>query len=261
MEAFIFLTVLGMPFLIVVAVILLISIRQVNQYERGIKFMLGKYISTKDPGWRIVLPIIQSMTKVDIRTKTVDVPEQEAITKDNIPVGINAVIYYRVTHAEKAVLEVENFYYAISQLAQVTMRNAIGKITLDELLKNREDISQDIQTIVDQATDPWGIRVSNLDLKDVIIPQDLKRTIAKEAEAERERRAVIIKAEGEVMSAENMAKAAKMLAESPGALHLRTLQSVNDLSSDQSNTTIWMLPVEVLRAMEAVKDYMNSKKS
>lgn len=260
MEAFIFLTVLGMPFIIVLVVILLISIRQVNQYERGIKFMLGKYIGTKDPGWRIVLPVIQSMTKVDIRTKTVDVPEQEAITKDNIPVGINAVIYYKVTHAEKAILEVENFYYAISQLAQVTMRNAIGQVTLDELLKNRESISQDIQVIVDQATDPWGIRVSNLDLKDIIIPQDLKRTIAKEAEAERERRAVIIKAEGEVMSAENMTKAARMLSEAPGALHLRTLQSVNDLSSDQSNTTIWMLPVEVLRALESIKELADSKK-
>jgi regulator of protease activity HflC (stomatin/prohibitin superfamily) len=250
---------IGTPLVIGIIIVLLASIRQVNQYERGVMFTLGKYTGTKDPGWRLVVPIFQSMKKVDIRTKTVDVPEQEAITKDNIPVGINAVIYYRITNSDKAVLEVENFYYAISQLAQVTMRNAIGKVTLDELLKNRDKVSADIQKIVDIATDPWGIKVENLDLKDIVIPQDLKRTIAKEAEAERERRAVIIRAEGEVMAAENMTKAAKMLASAEGALHLRTLQSVNDLSSDQSNTTIWMLPIEVLRAVEAFEKHLEKK--
>lgn len=243
----------------IVLFIILISIRQVDQYERGVKFMIGKYIGTKDPGWRLVIPVIQSMRKVDIRTKTVDVPEQETITKDNIPVGINAVIYYKITSAEKAVLEVENFYYAISQLAQVTMRNAIGEVTLDELLRNREEISQKIQEEVDKLTDPWGIKVENLNVKDILIPQDLKRTISKEAEAERERRAVVIKAEGEVMAAENMKKAAHMLSEAPGALHLRTLQSVNDLSSDQSNTTIWMIPIEVLRALDKVTKSMGGK--
>lgn len=241
-----------MPFIIFVVVILLASIRQVNQYERGVMFLLGRYTTTKNPGWRLVIPIIQSMKKVDIRTKTVDVPEQEAITKDNIPVGINAVIYYRITGAEKAVLEVENFYYAISQLAQVTMRNSVGKVTLDDLLKNREEVSTGIQEAVDHATDPWGIKVENLDLKDIIIPQDLKRTIAKEAEAEREKRAVIINSQGELAASENIMKAATMLAQSPGALHLRTLQAINDLSSDQSNTTIWMVPVEALRAMEGL---------
>mgnify|MGYP001270316542 CR=1 FL=1 len=240
------------PLLIFIVVVLLSSIRQVNQYERGVMFVLGKYTTTKNPGWRLVIPIVQSMKKVDIRTKTVDVPEQEAITKDNIPVGINAVIYYRITSSEKAVLEVENFYYAISQLAQVTMRNAVGKVTLDDLLKNRDEVSQGIQEAVDAATDPWGIKVENLDLKDIIIPQDLKRTIAKEAEAEREKRAVIISSEGELAASENVMKAATMLAKSPGALHLRTLQAINDLSSDQSNTTIWMVPVEGLRALEAV---------
>jgi regulator of protease activity HflC (stomatin/prohibitin superfamily) len=244
----------------IVLVIVFISIRQVEQYERGVKFMLGKYIGTKDPGWRIVLPVIQTMRKVDIRTKTVDVPEQETITKDNIPVGINAVIYYKITSADKAVLEVENFYYAISQLAQVTMRNAIGEVTLDELLRNREEISQRIQEEVDKLTDPWGIKVENLNVKDILIPQDLKRTISKEAEAERERRAVVIKAEGEVMAAENMQKAARMLSEAPGALHLRTLQSVNDLSSDQSNTTIWMIPIEVLRALDKVTKVLGGVK-
>jgi regulator of protease activity HflC (stomatin/prohibitin superfamily) len=253
-EDSILLTLFGMgPLAVIIIFILLISIRQVNQYERGVKFMLGKFIGVKNPGWRLIIPIFQSMTKVDIRTKTVDVPEQEAITKDNIPVGINAVIYYRIMSSDKAILEVENFYYAISQLAQVTMRNAIGKVTLDELLKNRDQVSADIQKVVDEATDPWGIKVENLDLKDIVIPQDLKRTIAKEAEAERERRAVIIRAEGEVMAAANMTKAAKMLSEAEGALHLRTLQSVNDLSSDQSNTTVWMLPIEILRAVESIR--------
>lgn len=242
---------------VVVFFLLMSSIRQVNQYERGIMFLFGRYTSTKDPGWRIVLPIIQSMTKVDIRTKTVDVPEQEAITKDNIPVGINAVIYYKIIHAERAILDVENFYYAIMQLAQVTMRNMVGQYTLDEILKNREEVSTKIQEIVDKATEPWGIQVVNLDLKDIVIPADLKRTIAKAAEAERERRAVIIQAEGEVMAAENVTKAAKMLSEAPGALHLRTLQSINDLSSDQSNTTVWMVPVETLHALEGFAGAMH----
>ncbi len=252
-EVSIIFTLFGMPLLFFIVVLLLASIRQVNQYERGIMLSFGKYTGTKGPGWRIVIPVFQSMQKVDIRTKTVDVPEQEAITKDNIPIGINAVIYYKIISSEKAILEVENFYYAISQLAQVTMRNAIGQVTLDELLKNREHVSQGIQEVVDKATDPWGIKVENLDLKDITIPQDLKRTIAKEAEAERERRAVIISSEGEVMAASNLVKAADMLSASAGALHLRTLQSINDISSDQSNTTIWMMPIEVLKALEGFK--------
>lgn len=240
------------PALIVTGFIILISIRQINQYERGVKFMLGKYIGTKDPGWRIVFPIIQSMGKVDIRVKAVDVPDQEAITKDNISVKINAVIYYKVSDAAKAVIEVENFRFAVSQLAQTTMRNASGEISLDELLANRDQISNRIQTIVDKASDPWGIKVINVELKDITLPEEMKRTIAKQAEAERERRAVIIKAEGEVAAAENMAKAAHTLAASPGALHLRTLQSINDLSSDQSNTVIFAMPLEVLRAFEGI---------
>jgi regulator of protease activity HflC (stomatin/prohibitin superfamily) len=198
------------------------------------------------------------MSKVDIRIKAVDVPEQEAITKDNIPLGINAVIYYNITHAEKAVLEVENFYYAIMQLAQVTMRNMVGQYTLDEILKNREEVSTQIQEQVDKATETWGIQVVNLDLKDIIIPENLKRTIAKAAEAERERKAVVIAAEGEVMAAENVSKAARMLAEAPGALHLRTLQTINDLSSDQSNTVVWMVPVEALKALEGIAKVGNA---
>ena len=241
-----------LPLLIIVLLLVAVSIRQVNQYQRGVKFMLGRYVSTAEPGWRIIWPVIQSMTKVDIRVKAVDVPDQESITKDNISVKINAVIYYKVADAAKAVIEVEDFRYAISQLAQTTMRNATGEVSLDELLANRDEISSRIQIVVDKASDPWGIKVLNVELKDITLPEEMKRTIGKQAEAERERRAVIIKAEGEVIAAENLSKAANMLSQAPGALHLRTLQSINDISSDQSNTVVFAVPVEVLRAIEGV---------
>lgn len=233
-----------------VVFILVLILRQVNQYERGVFFTIGKYTGIKEPGWRIVIPIFQSMRKVDMRTKAVDVPEQKAITKDNIAVGVNAVIYYKVSDAAKAILEVEDFIYAMSQLAQTTMRNAVGEVELDELLSSRDKISERIRNVVDEASDPWGIKVSNVELKDISLPQDMERTIAKQAEAEREKRAVIIRAEGEVVAAENMAKAANTLAGSQGALHLRTLQSINDISSDQSNTIVFAVPLEVLRALE-----------
>lgn len=235
------------------------SIREVKQYERGVKFTFGKFSSLCQPGWRIILPIFQKMTKVDVRVKAVDVPDQEAITEDNISVTINAVIYYKVSDAAKAIIEVENFYYAISQLAQTTMRNAVGEVTLDILLKKRDEIAEKIQTTVDKATDPWGIKVEAVELKDVVLPQDLKRTMAKVAEADREKKAVIVKAEGEVIASSNLSKAAKTLAEAPGALHLRTLQSVNDLSSDQSNTTVWMMPLEILRAVEKIGNHFEKK--
>jgi len=243
--------------LIIVAAIIFISIKQINEYQRGVMYTFGKYTGTKMPGWRLVIPVFQNMIKVDIRTKAVDVPNQDAITKDNVSIQINAVIYYKIKEADKSINAVENYYYAVSQLAQTTMRNAVGEVTLDELLKNRDAIANRIETIVDKASDPWGIEVDTVELKDILLPADLKRTIAKEAEAERERRAVIIKAEGEVMAAANMTKAARMLSEAPGALHLRTLQSINDISSDQSNTTIWMLPLEVLRALEGMAERLN----
>lgn len=238
-------------------VVLLISIRQVNQYERGVKFMLGKFTKIAEPGWRLVLPIIQSMQKVDIRVRALDVPDQESLTKDNIPIRINAVIYFRVVDASRAVLAVENFLYATSQLAQTTMRNAVGEVTLDHLLSNKEEISNRIQQIVDKMTDEWGIDVQNVELKDIILPESLKRVIARAAEAEREKKAVIIASEGEVASAENLAKAAAMLAEAPGALHLRTLASINDISQSPSNTTVWMVPLEVLRAVEGLKEKLS----
>ncbi|OGZ63965.1 MAG: hypothetical protein A2812_02175 [Candidatus Staskawiczbacteria bacterium RIFCSPHIGHO2_01_FULL_36_16] len=234
----------------IVILIILASIKQINQYEKGIRFTLGKYTGLMNPGWRLVFPIVQSYQKVDLRVKAVDVPNQEAITKDNISVGVNAVIYYKVANADKAILEVENYFYAISQLAQTTMRNVVGQVDLDELLSARDRVSENIRNIIDIATDPWGIKVSNVELKDIALPEEMKRVIGKQAEAEREKRAIIIKAEGEVMAANNMAKAAETLASAKGALHLRTLQSINDISSDQSNTIVFAVPLEVLRAFE-----------
>ena len=238
---------------------MLSSIRQINEYERGILFSFGKFKKILEPGWNIVLPIIHSFKKVDIRTKAVDVPEQETITKDNVSIKINAVIYYKVFDAGKAICEVENFYYAVSQLAQHTMRNIVGSVTLDELLSEREKISAEICAVIDKATDSWGIKVENVELKDVALPEEMKRVIAKAAEAEREKLAVITKAAGEVEAAENLAQAARTMAEAPGALHLRTLSTLNDLSSDQSNTVIFAIPVEVLRAVEGIADVSKNK--
>ena len=205
-----------------------------------------------NPGWNLVLPIFESYKKVDIRTKAVDVPEQDAITKDNVSIRINAVIYYKIFDASKSILEVENFYYAVSQLAQTTMRNIVGSVTLDELLSERETISTKICEVIDEATDPWGIKVENVELKDISLTDEMKRVIARAAEAEREKQAVITKSIGEKEAAENLADAARKLAESPGALHLRTLETINDVSSDQSNTIFFPIPMDVL---EAVKGY------
>jgi regulator of protease activity HflC (stomatin/prohibitin superfamily) len=206
------------------------------------------------PGLKLLFWPFQTMKKVDIRVKAVDVPDQEAITQDNISARINAVIYYRVTDAAKSIIEVENFRYAISQLAQTTMRNIVGELSLDELLSQREQASSKIKEIVDSLTDPWGIKVDNVELKDITLPPEMKRTMAKQAEAERERRSVVIKAQGEIEAAENLTNAAQMLSSTPGALHLRTLTTLNDLSSDQSNTVIFALPLEVLRAFERISE-------
>lgn len=239
-----------------ILVLILLCIRQIDQYERGVVFTMGKFSRIWAPGWHVIIPIFQSLQKVDIRVKAVDVPDQEAITKDNIPVRINAVIYYRISDAAKAIIEVENFFNAVSQMAQTTMRNAVGEVKLDELLSNKQSVSVSIQKTVDRVSDAWGVDVQSVELKDIILPENLKRTIAKVAEADRERQAVIIASEGEMAAAANVAKAAETLAKSPGALHLRTLQSINDISSDQSNTTVWMVPVEVLRAIEGITQIM-----
>ncbi len=228
------------------------GLRVVNQYERGVRFTLGKFSGIMGPGLRIVLPVIQTWEKIDIRTKTIDVPDQEAITKDNVSVKINAVLYYKVTDSKLAVIEVMDFKYATSQLAQTTLRDVVGSISLDNLLTSRDTISAKIKSIVDKATDPWGIKIEAVELKHVEVPQEMQRVMARQAEAERERRAVIIKSEGEVSAAQNLLDAAKNLTKFPGALHLRTLQSINDLSSDKSNTIVYAIPKEILLAAKKI---------
>ncbi len=240
-----------------IVVVLLISVRQINQYERGVKFMFGKFHKVMNPGWRIVFPVIQSYQKIDLRTKAVDVPDQNAITKDNVPVNVNAVIYYKVAEAEKAILEIENYKYAVMQYAQTTMRNIVGEVTLDELLTNRDKVADRIEELVEKVSAQWGISVSSVELKDVRLPESMERTIAKQAEAEREKRAVIITSEGELAASQNMANAAAILSAIPGALHLRTLQSINDISSDASNTVVFTLPLEI---MQAFTGFVNNKK-
>lgn len=243
----------------IVITIILISLKQINQYERGVRFTMGRFANIMEPGWRIVIPVFQTYQKVDMRIKAVDVPDQKAITRDNVSVTVNAVIYYKISDAAKAIIEVENFFYAISQYAQTTMRNIVGEVTLDELLANREKIADRIREIVDKETDEWGLKVNNVELKDVSLPESMERTIAKQAEAERERRAVIINSEGEVAASENIAKAANILSAANGALHLRTLQAINDLSSDQSNTVVFVTPVEVLKAFEGFGKHFGKK--
>jgi regulator of protease activity HflC (stomatin/prohibitin superfamily) len=241
-------------------VIVVGSLKQVNEYERGLVYSMGKFTGIVGPGWHIVWPIFQSFRKVDIRTKAVDVPKQETITKDNVSCKMNAVIYFKIADAGKAVNEVENVFWAVSQLAQTTMRRVAGEVTLDELLSNREKIAAEILKSVDTTTDQWGIDVEAVELKDIELPESMVRTMAKQAEAEREKRATIINSEGEVLAAQNLSQAAQMMAQTPGALHLRTLNSINDISSDQSNTVIFALPMEILRAIEGMGNMMNSTK-
>ncbi len=252
-----------MPFLLFPLVFLLLvalgSLKQINEYERGVVYTMGRYTGLLGPGWHVVWPIFQWYRKVDIRTKAVDVPKQETITKDNVSCKMNAVIYYKITDASKAINEVEEVFWAVSQLAQTTMRRIAGEATLDELLGNREKIAEQILKIVDSTTDAWGIDVEAVELKDIELPESMVRTMAKQAEAEREKRATIINSEGEVQAAENLANAANLMAKTPGALHLRTLNSINDISSDQSNTVIFAVPMEVLKAVEGIGQAMGKK--
>lgn len=251
-----------MPILFIllpIVFVILISLKQINEYERGVVFTMGRFSGVITPGWKMVIPVFQSFRKVDIRTKAVDVPKQETITRDNVSCKMNAVIYYKVSDAAKAIIEVENVFWAVSQLAQTTMRRVAGEATLDELLSNREKIAAEILKTIDVTTDAWGIDVEAVELKDIELPESMVRTMAKQAEAEREKRATIINSEGEVLAAKNLSDAATMMAETPGALHLRTLNSINDISSDQSNTVIFAVPMEVLRAVEGIQQMMGKK--
>jgi regulator of protease activity HflC (stomatin/prohibitin superfamily) len=233
--------------MIIVAVIIFIlsGIKIINQYERGVVLTLGRYTGTRGPGLRIVVPVIQRMLRVDIRSTPIDVPKQEVITKDNVTVGVDAVVYFRVIDAPKAVLETTNYIYATSQFAQAALRDVTGNVDMDDLLSKREQISQQIKEIVDRQTDQWGIDVENVKIQNIELPQDMKRAMAKQAEAERERRAVIITAEGEKAAATAVAAAAAILTKVPGGINIRTLQTLEKISVEPSQKTLFVLPAEL----------------
>lgn len=247
-------------FLIIIAVIVIISgIRIINQYERGVILTLGKYTSTRTPGLNIVIPVIQRMIKVDVRSTPIDVPKQEIITKDNVTVGVDAVVYLRAIDAAKAVLETTNYIYATSQFAQAALRDVTGNVDMDDLLAKREEISQQIKQIVDSQTDQWGIDVENVKIQNIELPQDMKRAMAKQAEAERERRSNIINAEGERAAAETLAEAAKIIAAQPGAINLRTLNTIERISTEPSQKTTMLFPIELMEAVSAIGNNLGKK--
>jgi len=248
-----------LPWLVLLLIIILAFIKIIYEYQRGVVFTLGRYSGILQPGLRILIPFIQTYRRIDMRITTVDIPKQEVMTRDNVPVMVNAVVYFRVKDAAKSVIEIKDFHFAVAQYALTALRDVIGGKELDEVLSNRDEIAEEIEKIVDVATDPWGIDVTNLKIQDVELPADMKRVMAKQAEAEREKRAVIIKAQGEVIASTNLAKAAGTLSKTNGALHLRTLNTLNDLSSDQSNTVVFAVPLEVLRAFEDIGDYLKKK--
>ncbi len=234
---------------IVVLIIMFLAaaIRILNEYERGVIFRLGRVIATKGPGLIVLIPIVDRMVKVDMRIITMDVPPQDVITRDNVSIKVNAVIYFRVMTANDAVIEVENFLYATSQLAQTTLRSVCGQVELDEILAEREKINAQLQEILDRSTDPWGIKVSTVEVKHIDLPQEMQRAMAKQAEAERERRAKVINAEGEFQAAQKLADAGKVIAEQPIALQLRYLQTLVQVASENNSTTLFPIPIDLFR--------------
>lgn len=253
MEALLALVAVAIPFLIIVLVIILASgIRIVNQYERGVVLTLGKISGIRNPGLNVIIPIFQTLRKVDVRSTPVDVPKQEVITKDNVTLGVDAVVYFKVLDATKAVLETSNYVYATSQFAQAALRDVIGNVEMDDLLSKREEISQQIKTIVDQETEKWGIDIENVKIQNIELPQEMKRAMAKQAEAERERRANIIGADGEKQAAKTLAEAAALLAVTPGAINLRTLNTLERISTEPSQKTVFVFPVELIDALRGI---------
>ncbi len=231
--------------LVIVLLVIIPGVRIINQYERGVILRLGKYSRTLSPGFRIIIPYIDKMIKVDIRTTPMDIPKQEVITRDNVTVNVDAVVYARVIDAQKAVLETTNYRYATSTFAQTALRDVTGNFDLDQLLSERDRISQQIREIVDTQTDKWGIDIESVKLQNIELPSDMKRAMAKQAEAERERRAAIISAEGEKSAATAVAEAARMLAETPGGISIRTLQTLEKISTDPSQKTVILLPTDL----------------
>jgi regulator of protease activity HflC (stomatin/prohibitin superfamily) len=244
----------GFGFLLLLALLVVVlgGIRIINQYERGVILTLGRYSGIKLPGLRVVIPVLQQMIKVDIRSTPVDVPRQEVITKDNVTINVDAVVYFRVISAEKAVLETNNYLYATAQFAQAALRDVVGNVELDSLLSQREQISQEIKRIVDSETDRWGIDVENVKIQNIELPQDMKRAMAKQAEAERERRAVIINAEGEKAAAQQVAEAAQVLGMVPGGMGIRTLQTLEKIAVEPSQKTVFVLPADLADAFKKI---------
>ncbi len=244
---------------VVVALILASAIRIVREYERGVIFRLGRLQGAKGPGLFFLIPIIDKMMKVSLRIVTFDIPPQEVITQDNVTVSVNAVVLYRVIDPNAAITEVEDFYQATNQLAQTTLRSVCGQAELDELLSDRERLNQQLQQIIDEHTDPWGIKVRAVEIKDVRIPQDMQRTIGRQAEAERERRAKIINADGEYQAAERLTEAAEVLQSQPASIQLRYLQTLLDITNEQTSTIIVPLPIELLKAFAGATETQESQ--
>ncbi|HMQ96303.1 MAG TPA: slipin family protein [Candidatus Saccharibacteria bacterium] len=240
----------------IIVIFILSGIKVINQYQRGVVLTLGKFTGVREPGLRIVVPIFQQLIRVDIRSTPIDVPKQEIITKDNVTAGVDAIVYFRVIDSPKAVLETTNYVYATSQFAQAALRDVTGNFELDDLLSKREEISQQIKEIVDKQTDQWGIDVEAVKIQNIELPSDMKRAMAKQAEAERERRSNIINAEGERAAAETLAEAARIIASTPGAINLRTLNTVERISTEPSQKTTILFPVELLEAVKTIGDNM-----
>jgi len=240
----------GLTLVFVIIVLIIASLRILREYERGVVFMLGRFWKVKGPGLVVVLPGIQQMVRVDLRTVVFDVPSQDVISRDNVSVKVNAVVYFRVIDSAKAILQVEDFLNATSQLAQTTLRAVLGKHELDEMLSERERLNQDIQQLLDTQTDAWGIKVSNVEIKHVDIDESMVRAIAKQAEAERERRAKVIHAEGELQASEKLLAAAEILATKPQAMQLRYLQTLSNIAGDKTNTIVFPMPVELLNLLQ-----------
>lgn len=238
--------------LILVIIILILGIRIVKQYERGVVLTLGRYTGTRNPGLNIIFPIIQTMQRVDVRSTPIDVAKQEVITKDNVTVGVDAVVYLRVIDAAKAILETTNYIYATSQFAQAALRDVTGNVEMDDLLSKREQISQQIKEIVDRQTDQWGIDVESVKVQNIELPTDMKRAMAKQAEAEREKRANVINSDGEMLAAQTLADAAKILTSTPGAINLRTLNTIERISTEPSQKTMMLFPVELIDALRGI---------
>lgn len=244
--------------LLAVAAVLLSGIKIVNQYERGVVLTLGKFTGLRQPGLRLVVPVIQRMIRVDVRSMPIDVPKQEVITRDNVTAAIDAVVYIRAVDAGKAVLETTNYVYATSQFAQAALRDVTGNVDLDDLLSKREEISQQIKEIVDRQTDQWGVDVESVRIQNIELPQELKRAMAKQAEAERDRRATIINADGEKVAAQNLADAASIFAKVPGALNLRTLSTLERISTEPSQKTMMLFPVELIDALRGTTNIIGA---